>query len=122
MARNEPMLIETAHFWSATLNAFLFGHGLMTPTLADVLMLIGLNISAPDPAFTLLAKTSHKLDTKNIGGWKGYTNRHAWTGSISDREHKTFLNKWLEKFIFCGKTVGPTTNMQAMAESLPQNT
>jgi hypothetical protein len=34
------------------------------------------------------------------------------------QEHTTFLNMWLEKFIFCGKTVGPTTNMQTIAEFL----
>jgi hypothetical protein len=82
MARNEPMLIAASHFWSDTLNAFLFGHGPMTPTLADVLMLTGLNISALDTAFTLLAKTAHKLDTKNIGSWKGYIDHHARTGKV----------------------------------------
>jgi hypothetical protein len=44
MTINESMLIAASHFWSDTLNAFLFGHGPMMPTLADVLMLMGLNI------------------------------------------------------------------------------
>jgi len=38
MTMNESMLIAASHFWSDALNVFLFGHGLMTPTLADVLM------------------------------------------------------------------------------------
>jgi hypothetical protein len=118
MARNESMLIAASYFWSDTLNAFLFGHGPMTPTLADVLMLTGLNILAPDSAYSLLVKTTHRLETKNIGRWNGYIDHHARTGPISDREHTAFLNMWLEKFIFCGKTVRPTTNMQAIAESL----
>jgi hypothetical protein len=118
MTRNESMLIAASHFWSNTLNAFLFGRGPMTPTLADVLMLTGLNISTIDSAFSFLAKPSHRLETKNVGGWNDYVKRHAKTGPIGDREHTTFLNMWLEKFIFCGKTVGPTTNMQTMAESL----
>jgi hypothetical protein len=118
IAINESILITTSHFWSDSLNAFLFGHGPMTPTLADVLMLIGLNISAPDLAYNLLPKTTHKLETKNIGGWKGYIDHHARKGVISDREHMAFLNMWLEKFIFWRKTIGPTTNMQAIAESL----
>jgi hypothetical protein len=46
------------------------------------------------------------LETKNDGGWKGYI------------DHTAFSNMCLEKFIFCGKTVEPTTNMQAIAESL----
>jgi len=90
----------------------------MMPTLADVLMLTGLNISATDSAYSLLAKTSHRLEAKNVGGWKGYIDHQVRTGSIGDRECTTFLTMWLEKFIFCGKTVGPTTNMQTIAESL----
>jgi hypothetical protein len=90
----------------------------MTPTLADALMLKGLNISALHSAYSLLTKPSHRLETNNIGGWKGYIDRHARIGPISDRENTTFLNMWLEKFIFFGKTVGPTTNMQSIAESV----
>jgi hypothetical protein len=118
MARNESMLIVASYFWLDILNTFLFGHGPMTPTLADVLMLIGLNVLATDSAYSLLTKPSHRLETKNIGGWKGYIDRRARTGPINDREHAAFLNMWLEKFIFCEKTVDPTTNMQSIAESL----
>ena len=39
MIRNEPMLISASYFLSNALNAFLFGHGPMTPTLLDILML-----------------------------------------------------------------------------------
>ena len=118
MDRNESKLIAASHFWLDTLNAFLFGHGPMTPTLADVLMLTGLNISAPNSPFDLLSKPSHRLMTKNVGGWKGYINHHARTRSVGDRDHAAFLNMWLKKFIFCGKTVGPTSNIQMMAELL----
>ena len=40
------------------------------------------------------------------------------TGSVSVREHTAFLNMWLEKFIFCGKAVGPTNNNLGLAENL----
>ena len=46
MIKNEPMLVSASYFWSDALNAFLFGHGPMTPTLLDILMLTGLNIYA----------------------------------------------------------------------------
>src|SRR5688572_15081997 len=39
MERNDSLLIAASYFWSDALNAFLFGHGPMTPTLVDVLML-----------------------------------------------------------------------------------
>jgi hypothetical protein len=107
MARNESMLIAASYFWSDTLNAFLFGHGPMTPTLPDVLMLTGLNILAPDYAYSLITKPSHRLETKNIGGWKGYIDCHARTWLIRDREHTAFLNMWLEKFIFSKKNCRP---------------
>ena len=38
--------------------------------------------------------------------------------SVSVREHTAFLNMWLEKFIFCGKAVGPTNNNLKLAETL----
>jgi hypothetical protein len=34
------------------------------------------------------------------------------------REHVAFLNMWLEKFIFCGKSFGPTSNFQIIDERL----
>ena len=118
MIRNEPMLILAFYFWSDALNAFMFNHGPMTPTLMDVLMLTGLNIHVSDRPFRLLEKASFKIETKNIGGWKGYINKNMKTGSVSAREHAAFLNMWLEKFIFCGKTVGPTNNNLKLAENL----
>jgi len=118
MIRNEPMLISASYFWSDAVNAFMFNHGPMTPTLMDVMMLTGLNIHAPDRSFHLLEKASFKTETKNIGGWKGYIGKNMKTGSVSIREHTAFFNMWLEKFIFCGKTVGPTSNNLKLAETL----
>jgi len=45
MERNKSLLIAASYFWSDTLNAFVFGHGPASPTLADVLMLTGLEIA-----------------------------------------------------------------------------
>jgi hypothetical protein len=118
MVRNGPMLISASFFWFDHINAFLFGHGPMTPTLLDVLMLTGLNISAPDQSFSFLDKASFKIETRSIGWWKGYVTKNMKTGSVLVREHTAFLNMWLERFIFCGKTVGPTNNALKMAESL----
>ena len=81
MTKNEPMVILTSYFWSDTLNAFASGYGLMTPTLLDVMMLTGLNISASDRSYDLLSKTDFKLDTKNILGWKGYIEKHSKSGA-----------------------------------------
>ena len=45
MERNDSLLISASYFWSNALNAFIFGHGPMTITLADVYMLTGLRIT-----------------------------------------------------------------------------
>jgi len=118
MIWNEPMLISAYYFLSDALNAFLFGHIPMTPTLLDVLMLTGLNISASDRPYDLLSKPDFKFDTRNIGGWKGYVDKYSKIGAADLREHAAFLNMWLEKFILCGKTIGPTSNTLKMAETL----
>jgi hypothetical protein len=43
--KNESLLISACHFWSNGVNAFLFGHGPMSPTLTDVYMMTGLDIT-----------------------------------------------------------------------------
>ena len=106
------MLISASYFWSDAVNAFMFNHGPMTPTLMDVVMLTGLNINAHDRPFRLLEKTFFKIETKSIDGWKGYIGKNMKTGSVSVREHTAFLNMWLEK------AVGPTSNNLKLAENL----
>lgn len=82
------------------------------------MMLTAMNIAASDRAFNFLDPASFKIKTRAIGGWSGYVSENMKTGSVSVREHTAFLNMWLEKFIFCGKTVGPTNNTLKMAETL----
>ena len=118
MVKSEPMLASASYFWSDAINAFLFGHGPMTPTLLDVMMLTGLNITTPYRSFDFLNKASFKIKTRTIGGWSGYVTENMKTGFVSVREHTAFLNMWPEKFIFCGKTASPTNNTLKMAETL----
>jgi hypothetical protein len=54
------------------MDAFMFGHGLATPTLANVYMLTGLDISTADDALVYDRKPEYKVNTRNIGGWTGY--------------------------------------------------
>ena len=83
-------------------------------------MLTGLNITSTHNPFSLPAKPKHRLQTKNIG-WSRYIEVHSKpSGPVDDREHAAFLNLWLERFVFCGSTLGPTTNMQRVAEELAQ--
>ena len=61
MERNDSLLIATSYFWFNTLNAFVFGHGLMTITLVDVYMLTGLRITGPMQTYEFLGAGSKKL-------------------------------------------------------------
>jgi hypothetical protein len=68
MLKNESMMIAAAYFWSDTTNTFMFGHGPATPTLADVYMLTGLDISTVDEGSIYGRKAEHRVNTCNIGG------------------------------------------------------
>jgi len=76
MDRNESLLIAASYFWSDTLNAFLFGHDPTSPTLADVLMLTGLDIASADDDHVFNRKAARKVETRNIGGWSGYIQKY----------------------------------------------
>ena len=100
MKKNEPQLMSASYFWPDAINAFIFCHGLMTVTLADVFMLSILNIIGLLTPYDLLNKGSHMLQIKECGGWSGYISKHMKTGLVNDKEHAAFLDMWLEKFIF----------------------
>jgi hypothetical protein len=72
MEKNESMMIVATYFWSDTFNSFMFGHGLASPTLANVLFLTGLDISTADDGRLFNRKSNYKVDTRNIIGWTRY--------------------------------------------------
>jgi len=120
MERNDPLLISASYFWSNTLNAFIFGHGPITITLADVYMLIGLRITGSMQPYDFLSAGSKKLAKISYCiGWASYILNHIGDEStVSKKEYVAFLNMWLERFIFCGSSCGLTYNHKLMAEHL----
>ena len=92
----------------------------MTITPADVYMLIGLRITGPMQPYKYLSAGSKKLaKIADYTGWASYILNHIEDGSaVSEREYVAFLNMWLEKFIFCGSSCGPTYNHKLMTEHL----
>ena len=92
----------------------------MTITLADVYMLTGLRIIGSMQPYEYLSAGSKKLaKISDCSGWVGYTLNHIEDGStVSEREHVAFRNIWLERFVFCGSSCGPTYNHKFMAEHL----
>jgi len=66
--KNEPMLRSASYFWSNAFNAFIFGHGPMMVTLADIHMLTGLRITGPLQPYNLIGKLEHKVQSIRSGG------------------------------------------------------
>jgi hypothetical protein len=121
--KNENLLKTISHFWSDALNYFLFGHSLMTPTLMDVVMVTGLDIASPSPFAYDLPEVPFRLSSKlESTNWGVYLNQHVKTkGPMTKREHTTFLNFWLEHFIFCGPSLAPTKNYLSLAYELAKS-
>ena len=95
----------------------------MSPTLLDVVVLTDLDITSFIAPLDLRTKPRHQLPTKHIGGWGKYISIYSNTaGPVTDREYAAFLMMWLERFLFCGSTLGPTSNMQSITELLAQGT
>ena len=118
MERNDSLLIFASYFWSNALNAFVFGHGPMTITLADVYMLTDLRIIGLMQPYDFLSVGSKKLaKISDCTGSASYILNHIGDEStVSERKYVVFLNIWLERFIFCGSSCGPTYNHKLMAE------
>jgi hypothetical protein len=84
----------------------------MTPTLLDVVMITGLDISSSGPSAYRLSEVPFKLSSKTeCTNWGAYLNQHLKTkGPVIEKEHTAFLNLWLEHFLFCGPSLAPTKN------------
>ena len=120
MERNDSLLISASYFWSNALNAFIFCHGPITITLADVYMLTSLRITRSMQPYEYLSASSKRLARiLDCSGWVSYIMNHIGDKStISERESVAFLNMWLERFIFCGSSCGLTYNHKLMAEHM----
>nr|AAN64469.1 hypothetical protein [Oryza sativa Japonica Group]ABF97061.1 hypothetical protein LOC_Os03g35730 [Oryza sativa Japonica Group] len=90
----------------------------MTPTLIDISMITGLDVTSSANPMSLNTKNQYDFKTKSIGGWSGYVAAYIGQSPVTPREHVAFLLMWLEKFLFCGSSCGPTTNWQFVAEAL----
>jgi hypothetical protein len=119
--KNENLLIAACHFWSNGANAFLFGHGPMSPTLADVYMITGLKVTGTVHPHKYMG-SSRQTGVKTRVGYKRYIQNYMSDVPLSDVEYRSFLNMWLCRFIFCGKDNEPTLNHIVMAEDLAAGT
>jgi hypothetical protein len=119
--KNENLVIAACHFWSNGANAFLFGHGTMSPTLADVYMITGPKVTGSVYPYNYKG-SSRQTGVKTGVGYKKYIQKYMSDAPLSDVEYRAFLNMWLCRFIFCGKANEPTLNYIVMAEELAAGT
>ena len=71
------------------------------------------------PYVFLSAGSKKSARISDCTGWASYILNHTGDESnVSEREYVAFLNMWLERFIFCGSSCGPTYNHKLMAEHL----
>jgi hypothetical protein len=120
LEKDENLLKTIGYFWFDALNCFLFGHGPMTPTLMDVMMITGLDIASSYPSTYRLSEVPFKLSSKvECTNWGAYLNQHQKTkGPVIEKEHTAFLNLWLEHFLFCGPSLAPNKNYLPLAYEL----
>jgi hypothetical protein len=81
--KNENLLIAASHFWSNGVNAFLFGHGPMSPTLADVYMMTGLDVTGSMYPYKYKS-SSRQRGVKTGSGYKQYIQNHMHDGPLSE--------------------------------------
>jgi hypothetical protein len=120
LEKDANLLKTIGYFLSDALNCFLFGHGPMTPTLLDVMMITGLDIASSYRSTYRLSEVPFKLSSKaECMNWGAYLNQHQKTkGPVTEKEHTTFLHLWLEHFLFCGPSLAPTKNYLPLAYEL----
>jgi hypothetical protein len=118
--KNENLLKTISYFWSDALNYLLFGHSPMAPTLMDVVIITGLDIASPSPSAYSLPEVPFRLSSKlECTNWGAYLNQHVKTKCLmTEREHTTFLNFWLEHFIFYGPSLAPRKNYLSLEYEL----
>jgi hypothetical protein len=83
--KNKNLLIVAYHFWSNGVNAFLFAHGPMSPTRADVYMMTGLDITGFVYPYKYKGSTRQR-GVKTGVGYKMYIQNHMSYGPLSELE------------------------------------
>ncbi len=75
-------MAAATYFCSNAINAFLFNQGSMTPTLIDITMITGLDVTSSANPMSLNTKNQYDFRTKSIGGWLAMW-QHIWAKDLS---------------------------------------
>jgi hypothetical protein len=124
LEKDENLLKTIGYFWSDAVNCFSCGHGPMTLTVTDVVMIISQDIESLNPSAFNMHELPYKFSSKTYNtSWGAYMSQHAKTkGTLSEMEHIAFLNLWLEHFMFCGPSLAPIKSYISLAHDLAEGT
>jgi hypothetical protein len=69
-------------------------------------MLTGLSITGQINPFSLLVKHYGRLESVRTGGYSNYINTFRTDKkTVTDKEHTTFINMFLDRYVFCGQAL-----------------
>ena len=105
---NIDMFLTFLGFWNTSINAFVFPFGIMSPSLLDIAIMLGLPITGEDLS-SLYDEAFEELGcsvSKENSAYSRYMEIHRQIdGGVSQTEHHAFLFFWLCKFFLCSKSL-----------------
>ena len=103
---NANMLISTILFWEGSTNTFYLRDKMVTHTLLDVVVIIGIRTTREtfDPSLKDKTKTNFSFTRPSYSNYieDQYEDHHE---KVSDYEHIIFLTFWLSHLFFCSSSL-----------------
>lgn len=112
---NINMLIYALYFWEGLTNTFQICCGMITPTLFDVVAIIGLRPIWENfnPTIRNKIKLSFSFDHHSFNAY--IKDHHDQTEEVSNYEHIDFLTLWLSHFTFCSSYIHMAKKLISLA-------
>ena len=105
---NINMFVALISFWNTAINACVLPFGIMSPSLFDVAVMLGLPIIGEDIP-SLYEERFEDLGcpvSKENSSYGKFMEEHRWDhGAVSVTKHNTFIFFWLYKFFLCSKSL-----------------
>ena len=122
------MFVALMGFWNTAINAFVFPFSIMSPSLFDVVVMLGLPIIGED-ILSLYEERFEDLSClvfKENSSYGKFMEEHKWEqGAISITERNVFIFFWLYKFFLCSKSLSMVNEfsyyVSAIISSRPMN-
>lgn len=118
VSQNFNILFPLMSFLLTTLNAFVFSWGILTPTLLDVVAILGLPVGGRD----VHADPGFSDADPNYSFPRAFANLMAWnsktSGDVTDAEHYAFLMYFFNKYFSSNKSFGLVKELSSFVHML----